>query len=168
MQITTTEFDLKLLESWRATLIDSGNIDRLLADYAELFYDEFDNKNQSSHFLHYLRGLMSELPRKSVEPIALALYGEKGVRSLQQYLKRSTFSDNALLCRYRDLAAARLSSQNGMLSVDGSDFEKAGKNSAGVGRQYCGSLGKVENCQAGVFAAYASSAGYALLDRELY
>jgi SRSO17 transposase len=55
-----------------------------------------------------------------------------------------------------------------MLSSDGSDFVKKGKHSAGVKRQYCGRLGKVDNCQAGVFVAYASKLGYGLVDRELY
>jgi SRSO17 transposase len=55
-----------------------------------------------------------------------------------------------------------------MLSVDGSDFPKKGKNSVGVKRQYCGRLGKVENCQAGVFTAYAGDGGYGIVGRELY
>ena len=59
-------------------------------------------------------------------------------------------------------------SKNGMLSVDGSDFAKKGKNSAGVGRQYCGRYGKTENCQAGVFCAYAGENGYGIVDRDLY
>jgi SRSO17 transposase len=52
--------------------------------------------------------------------------------------------------------------------IDGSDFAKKGEDSAGVARQYCGELGKVENCQAGVFLGYVSSKGYTLLDRSLY
>lgn len=52
--------------------------------------------------------------------------------------------------------------------MDGSDFVKKGKNSIGVKRQYCGRLGKVESCQAGVFAAYAGENGYGIVDRELY
>jgi SRSO17 transposase len=55
-----------------------------------------------------------------------------------------------------------------VLVVDGSDFPKQGKESVGVKRQYCGELGKTANCQAGVFLAYASVHGYALLDRRLY
>jgi SRSO17 transposase len=55
-----------------------------------------------------------------------------------------------------------------MLSVDPSEFVKKGKDSAGVKRQYCGRLGKIENCQSVVFAAYAGENGYGILDRELY
>ena len=57
---------------------------------------------------------------------------------------------------------------DGVLSVDGSDFPKKGKESVGVARQYCGRLGKVDNCQVGVFLGYASPKGYALLDRRLF
>ncbi len=55
-----------------------------------------------------------------------------------------------------------------MANVDGSDFPKKGTNTVGVARQHCGILGKTENCQAGVFAGYSSSRGYAILDRRLY
>jgi SRSO17 transposase len=61
-----------------------------------------------------------------------------------------------------------MSDPAGVLIFDESGYVKKGEDSAGVARQYCGSLGKIENCQVGVFAAYASPQGYALLDAELY
>src|SRR5262245_65698311 len=57
---------------------------------------------------------------------------------------------------------------NGVLMFDETGFVKKGKDSAGVARQYCGTLGKVENCQVGVFAGYASRHGYALVDKRLF
>jgi SRSO17 transposase len=57
---------------------------------------------------------------------------------------------------------------DGILMVDETGFPKKGQDSVGVARQYCGSLGKVENCQVGVFAAYASRQGYALVDKRLF
>jgi SRSO17 transposase len=57
---------------------------------------------------------------------------------------------------------------DGVLMFDETGFVKKGKDSAGVARQYCGSLGKVENCQVGVFAGYASRQGYALVDTRLF
>jgi SRSO17 transposase len=57
---------------------------------------------------------------------------------------------------------------DGVYSVDGSDMPKQGEHAVGVARQWCGHVGKVDNCQAGVFAAYASRKGYTLLDRRLY
>jgi SRSO17 transposase len=66
------------------------------------------------------------------------------------------------------LVAESLGDASGVLIVDGSDFPKQGCHSAGVARQYCGALGKVANCQAGVFLAYAAPQGHTLLDRRLY
>jgi SRSO17 transposase len=139
-----------------------------LNEYTAVFCKVIRISNQRAHFENYLRGLMSELPRKSVEPIALAVAGEKGVRSMQQFMTRSPLEDEAILREYQKQLAVRISSENGMLSVDGSDSVKKGTHSVGVGRQYCGTVGKVESCQAGVFTAYAGNNGYGLVDRELY
>ena len=62
----------------------------------------------------------------------------------------------------------QLGEPGGVWVIDETGFVKKGSRSAGVQRQYCGTAGKVENCQLGVFVAYASSAGRALVDRELY
>ena len=61
-----------------------------------------------------------------------------------------------------------LAEPNGVVVIDPSAFPKKGTESCGVARQWCGRLGKVENCQVGVFLAYAATAGYAPLDRRLY
>lgn len=168
MQLTPTAYEPNLLEKWRTEMVCENNIEQLLAEYTALFCEVIKISNQRVHFENYLRGLMSELPRKSVEPIALAFAGEKGVRPMQQFMKRSPLDNDAILGEYQRQLAVRISSENGMLSVDGSDSVKKGTNSVGVGRQYCGTLGKVESCQAGVFTAYAGTNGYGLVDRELY
>ena len=111
---------------------------------------------------------MSGLERKSVEPIALEYMGESGVRTLQNFVTGSNFSEKALLEKYQKKMSETISSANGMLSMDPSEFVKKGKHSAGVKRQYCGRVGKVENCQSVVFAAYAGENGYGLVERELY
>jgi SRSO17 transposase len=72
------------------------------------------------------------------------------------------------LKRHAEEVSKDLGEADGVLIIDGSDFAKQGSGSAGVQRQWCGELGKVENCQAGVFLGYASSKGYTLLDRRLY
>ena len=64
--------------------------------------------------------------------------------------------------------AEDLGEPNGAILFDESGFVKKGDESIGVGKQYCGTLGKVENCQVGVFAAYVSSQGYAFLDTRLF
>ena len=168
MQITQTGFDANLLEKWRISVIDENNIVKLLSEYVSGYASVIKISNQRIHFENYLHGLMSELSRKSVEPIALCTVGEKGVRPMQQFMKRSTLDDDAVLDEYQKQLAQRISSDNGMLSVDGSDSVKKGGYSAGVGRQYCGTVGKIESCQAGVFVAYAGKNGYGIVDRELY
>jgi SRSO17 transposase len=69
---------------------------------------------------------------------------------------------------YHQLVAEELGEPDGVLMFDESGFVKKGNDSAGVARQYCGTLGKVENCQVGVFAGYASRQGYALVDQRLF
>jgi SRSO17 transposase len=69
---------------------------------------------------------------------------------------------------YHQVVADEMGDLDGVLMFDETGFVKKGQDSVGVARQYCGSLGKVENCQVGVFAAYASRQGYALVDKRLF
>ena len=168
MQLTKTTYRKELLEKWRTEEITERKITLLLNQYVRNYHEIIRNKTQRAHFENYLYGLMSNLDRKSIEPIALSITGENGVRPLQQFMIRSTFNDGVVLTEYQKRLGRAIASKNGMLSVDGSDFVKKGKNSVGVSRQYCGELGKTENCQAGVFCAYAGENGYGLVDRDLY
>jgi len=168
MQLTKTMYCKELLEKWKTEEVTEEKITKLLTEYVRSYDTVITNKTQRIHFEHYIKGLMSNLDRKSIEPIALSITGEKGVRPLQQFITRSTLNDEAVIEKYRGFIGATSSSRNGMLSVDESDFQKKGKDSAGVTRQYCGSIGKTENCQAGVFCAYAGDNGYGLIDRDLY
>jgi SRSO17 transposase len=121
MQLTQTGYDQNLLEKWRVTVIDENDITQLLNEYVSQYSSVMRICSQRTHFRNYLRGLMSELQRKSVEPIALCFVGAKGVRSMQQFMKRSSFDDDAVLGEYQKMLAARISTEGGMLSVDGSD-----------------------------------------------
>lgn len=69
---------------------------------------------------------------------------------------------------YREYALERLEAEDGVLIVDETGFLKKGEHSAGVARQYSGTAGRIENAQIGVFLAYASGKGHALIDRALY
>src|SRR3989441_11358470 len=73
-----------------------------------------------------------------------------------------------MVWNYLHLVADEMGDPEGVLMFDESGFVKKGTDSVGVARQYCGSLGKVENSQVGVFAAYASCHGYALVDKRLF
>jgi SRSO17 transposase len=117
--------------------------------------------------LAYLSGLISNLPAKSVEPIALELL-QGSVRSLQRFMKECHWDHTTMGLTHQRLLAAMLNHPDGILTVDSSEFVKKGAHSVGVARQYCGRLGKVDNCQSGVFIGYASPNGYGLLDSRLY
>lgn len=143
-----------------------------LADEAVSFHSLFDDcfwrKEQRRLGLAYLSGLISNVKSKSVEPIALEFLGSTSVRSSQRFLKTYRWHDEEMLDKNQSLLALEIASPEGMLTVDSSEFVKKGKESVGVARQYCGALGKVENCQSGVFIGYASEKGYGLLDGQLY
>jgi SRSO17 transposase len=139
-----------------------------LKNFHALFKDCWGRLEQEPLSAAYLQGLLSGIDRKSVEPIALRTLGESRVTSLQKFIGSMRWDDCALERRHKEEAAQTLSDPAGVFSVDGSDFPKKGLDSVGVARQYCGRLGKVDNCQAGVFLAYAAPLGHALLDRRLF
>jgi SRSO17 transposase len=127
----------------------------------------FYRREQSYWALRYLEGLLLPGRRKSVESMALALAGGN-VRNMQQFLGSGAWDDEALLKQHGELVAENLGDAEGVLIVDGSEFPKKGRYSAGVARQYCGIRGKIDNCQAGVFLAYAAPRGQTLLEHRLY
>lgn len=141
-------------------------VDELQA-YHAIFSPLFRRREQRAWGLQYLHGQLLDLPRKSIEPMALAL-PDGNVRAMQQFIGEGAWDDAAILAVHQRLVAETLGDPEGVLIVDGSEFPKQGSASVGVARQYCGALGKVANCQAGVFLAYASRKGYTLVDRRLY
>ena len=84
-------------------------------------------------------------------------------RVLQRFLTEARWDDDAVMGRLQEYLAPRLAHPEAVWVFDGSDFPKQGRKSAGVARQYCGRLGKVANCQAGMFLAYVSPLGRALV-----
>ena len=140
----------------------------LLDEYMGTFSSCYSRKDQQENGETYIKGLLSDLNRKSIEPIALRYRDEKAVRTLQLHVKDSPWDDPQMKKIYQNRVFIKANDPNGMFTVDGSDFAKKGTKSAGVQRQYCGSKGKTENCQAGVFIGYAGTGGYGLLDSRLY
>src|SRR5499433_3524434 len=138
-----------------------------LQEFQSIFHDCFARSETRAHFLDYMVGQYSPLARKSIEPMARAVEGGR-IRSLQRFLSETVWDEEQLLWNYHQLVAEALGDPEGVLMFDESGFVKKGKDSAGVARQYCGTLGKVENCQVGVFAGYASRHGYALVDQRLF
>ena len=164
LELTTTAPVLDLTPQDLDSILDE------LGAYHAIFSPLFQRREQQAWSLDYLHGLLLELPRKSIEPIVLHLHGgdHNAVRAMQQFLSEGAWDDTIILQRLWQELATDLGDADGVLILDGSDFPKQGTQSVGVQRQYCGQLGKTANCQAGVFLAYASPHGYALLDRRLY
>src|SRR4029450_3108708 len=138
-----------------------------LQEFQSVFHDCFTRSETRAHFLDYMVGQYSPLARKSIEPMALAVEGSR-IRSLQRFLSETMWDEEQMRWNYHQLVAGELGEPDGVLMFDESGFVKKGNDSAGVARQYCGTLGKVENCQVGVFAGYASRQGYALVDQRLF
>jgi SRSO17 transposase len=131
------------------------------------FADCFSRQEPRDNFFQYMVGQMSHLERKSIEPIALSVEDAK-VRAMQHFVSDVTWDDGRIISRYRGMVAEDIGDAEGILIFDETSFVKKGNDSAGVSRQYCGSIGKVENCQVGVFAAYASRHGYCFLGSHLF
>lgn len=137
-----------------------------LAAYADSFLPEFSRKDQARWAYRYLQGLVSAHPRKSIEPMALA-HGFP-IRSMQAFIGESTWRTAPLVQRHQLLVAQTLGEDDAVILVDESGMPKQGQHSAAVAPQYCGALGKLANCQVGVFLGYASRTGYTLLDGQLF
>lgn len=139
-----------------------------LAAFHRRFANVFQRREQRYWSMIYLCGQLAELARKTIEPMALALLGAKGVRALQRHISQSRWSAERLIEEIQALVGEWLGDRNGIVVVDGSGFPKQGKGSVGVAHQYCGHLGKVANCQEGVFLIYVGPRGFAFLDERLY
>ncbi|MFZ5769139.1 MAG: IS701 family transposase [Bacillota bacterium] len=157
-----------LLEESGVTKEAVQQLGQKLAEFHRYFAPAFHRSEQRENGLVYLKGLLSDLQAKSAEPIALRYVGPSGVRNLQHFLGRSVWEEEQLLALYQSRLARLIAAEDGVVSVDSCEFPKKGKESVGVARQYCGRLGKVENCQSGVFVGYTSKKGYGLLDAQLY
>jgi SRSO17 transposase len=153
---------------------DLADLGAELAAYHAHFAPLFARREQRDWAAVYLRGLLTaDVARKNVEAMALRLLGAgphtaRQVRALQQFIGEGAWDDAAILAEHHRLVAESLGEDDGVLILDGSDLPKRGEHSAGAAAQWCGALGKIAVCQAGVFLGYASRRGYTLLDRRLF
>jgi SRSO17 transposase len=142
-----------------------GCRDRLTC-FLERYLPQFYRVEQRVNATLVLRGLLSGLQRKTCEPIAV----EAGVhrKPIQFLVGAGKWDDEAVMAELRRHVREDLADDQAVVVIDASTFPKSGDDSCGVARQWCGRLGKQENCQLGVFLAYAARGGYAPLDRRLY
>ena len=138
-----------------------------LWEFQSAFHDCFSRSEPRAHFFDYMVGQLSPLERKSIEPMALHVEGGT-VRGLQRFISDVRWDEEQMRWNYHQLVAEEMGDPDGVLMFDETGFVKKGKDSVGVARQDCGTLGKVENCQVGVCAGYASRQGYALVDKRLF
>jgi len=148
--------DAKRIRRWEPLL------DRYLAE----FHDCFGRCDTRGHLPVYVRGLLSDQPRKSVEPLALA--ANVPPRTLQQFLSLLDWDHDGLRQRLQGLVVRDHASTDSIALLDEMGCPKKGTKTPGVQRQYCGASGKIDNCVITVHLGYAVGDFHCLLDSDLY
>lgn len=139
-----------------------GRLGAFLERYLPLFYRREQRVNAGV----VIRGLLSDLERKTAEPVAYREGRER--KPIQFFVGRGLWDDEKVMGELRRHVADDLADPEGVVIFDPASFPKKGTHSVGVKRQWCGRLGKTDNCQVGVFMAYATSKGHGPLDRRLF
>jgi SRSO17 transposase len=153
----TVDPDMETVAGW------ARDLDALLARLAPLF-PRAEPRRQVATYLH---GLLSPVERKNGWQLAEAA-GAATPYAMQHLLGRAVWDADAVRDALRTYVVEHLGDAAAVLVIDETGFLKKGTHSVGVARQYSGTAGRIENCQIGVFLAYAASAGRAFLDRALY
>ena len=137
-----------------------------LTEFLERYLPLFYRTEQRELATLVIQGKLSNLERKTSEPIAYRV--DRPRKPVQHFVGAGLWDDEKIMAELRCHVGEELGDADGIFIVDGSAFPKKGTESCGVDRQWCGRLGKLENCQVGVFLAYASRKGHAPLDGRLY
>jgi SRSO17 transposase len=137
-----------------------------LAKFLDEFHDCFDRKDTRAHLGVYVRGQLSDLPEKSVEPIALE--ADVAPRTLQEFLSQHRWKEDRLRDRLQDLVVTEHLGPHTIGIIDETSDPKKGDKTPGVQKQWCGRLGKTENCIVTVHLSLACDDFHCLLDGELY
>jgi SRSO17 transposase len=137
-----------------------------LEEFLAPFARSLLSPEQRAHVGHYVQGLLSNLHSKDVESIAYLHDQER--QGLQKFIGQADWGHKPLLNELARQVGQQLGEADGVLVFDPSSFPKHGTQSVGVARQWCGRLGKVDNCQLGVYLGYASRQEHALVDFRLY
>jgi SRSO17 transposase len=137
-----------------------------LVEFAKPYQALLGLESQRDHLGTFVGGLVGGIERKSVEPIAIADGQERG--PLQHFVGSSKWDESPILKLLRSEVAQEMGDPDGVFVIDGSAVPKKGRESVGVTRQWCGRLGKVENCQLGIYLAYAAKGSGVLVDRRHY
>ena len=134
--------------------------------FAQPFVDSLCRSEQKEHAQTYLAGLLSDLDRKNVESVAYR--HDQDRRGLQRFIGLSAWDHRPLMKELATQVGREIGCPDGVIVFDPSGVQKKGNHSVGVARQWLGRLGKVDNCQVGVYMGYASAQEHALVDMRLY
>jgi SRSO17 transposase len=154
-----------LAECEVAPQVFRGALDRL-AKFVEPFALLLTQPAQRQHAVDYMSGLISDLKRKNVESIAYV--HDQDRRNLQHFMGCAEWEHQPLMTELAKQVGEELGEDDGVIVIDPSAFPKQGKRSVGVARQWCGRLGKVDNCQVAVYMGYVSRKGNTLVNTRLY
>jgi len=143
-----------------------SGVEQRLARFVEPFAQLLRQPAQRSHAADYLSGLLSDLKRKNVESIAYRHDQERD--QLQHFIGCAEWDHAPLMTELARQVGAELGEEDGVIVFDPSAFPKQGVKSVGVQRQWCGRLGKIDNCQVAVYMAYVSRIDHALVNARLY
>ena len=136
-------------------------------EFHAFFAAAFGRKQWREHSQHYLQALLVQSQeRRNAENLSETV--PASARAMQRFLTEARWDDGAVIGRLQEYLGPKLAHTQAVWVFDGSDFPKQGVKSVGVARQYCGALGKIANCQAGVFLAHVGPEGRALADKRLY
>ena len=162
-------YQVRLQELLDDAVVGSEQLDGMLArleQFVEPFAACLVRSKQRTLALQYVAGLASQMNRKNVESIAY--HHDQDRQMLQKFIGQYTWDHRPLVRELVRQVGAALGRADAVLVFDPSAFPKKGTESVGVQRQWCGRLGKVDNCQVGVFMAYVSAEEQALVDMRLY
>ena len=138
-----------------------------LREFHAFFTVAFGRKQWREHSKNYLQALLVQSgERRNAENLSETV--PASARAMQRFLAEARWDDDAVIGRLQEYLGPKLADSQAVWVFDGSDFPKQGVKSVGVARQYCGALGKIANCQAGVFLADVGPRGRALADKRLY
>lgn len=138
----------------------------MLEKYLSEFDDCFGRSEPAGHLRVYVNGQLSDLPNKSIEP--MADWGGVPPRTLQQFLSRSAWDEEGLEVHVAEIVARDHAHSQSIGVVDETSDPKKGEKTPGVRRQYCGAHGKVENCVVTVHLSYVAGDFHTLLSGELF
>jgi len=149
--------------------MDKAKLDGLtseLNDYIKRFEACFKSTPSREHLTAYVRGQLGPLQRKSVEPIAI----EAGIepRTLQQFIGSHKWDEAAMRSRVRSIVATERADAHAVGVIDETSFNKKGKKTVGVQRQWCGHTGKIDNCVQTVHLTYVARDFATIIDSDLY